>query len=99
MITCVRIEKGPGRWRAIHLLFLVLGVLLGVEQSRGAQSVTLAWNPNSETNLAGYKLFYGTASRTYSGFVSLGSATTTGTINNLQSGLTYYFAVTAYCTD
>jgi len=99
MSTEVRIENANGRRRIGPLLFLFLVAMLGAARSYGAQSVTLAWNPNSETNLAGYKLFYGTATRNYSGFINLGSGTTTGTVPNLLAGQTYYFAVTAYCTD
>ncbi|HZJ16051.1 MAG TPA: Ig-like domain-containing protein, partial [Chthoniobacteraceae bacterium] len=96
----VRFEKENGQWGKLRLLlWLFLAAVAGVLPGRAAQSVTLAWNPNSETNLAGYKLYYGTSSRNYSGYVPVGSATTTGTVPNLQDGLTYFFAVTAYCTD
>src|SRR5678815_1906487 len=96
----VRFEKENGQWGKLRLLlWLFLAAVAGVLPGRAAQSVTLAWNPNSETNLAGYKLYYGTSSRNYSGYVPVGSATTTSTVPNLQDGLTYFFAVTAYCTD
>jgi hypothetical protein len=58
-----------------------------------AADVQLAWDPNQETDLAGYKLYYGTASRTYSSVLSLGKVTT-ATVPNLGTG-TWYFAVTA----
>jgi hypothetical protein len=64
-----------------------------------AQSVTLAWNPNTETNLAGYRLYYGTASRQYAASNSVPRALTTSTVTNLTSGATYYFAVTAVSLD
>jgi hypothetical protein len=59
---------------------------------------TLTWNPNTETDLAGYKVYVGTASRTYGAPVDLGNATTFEVIN-LQRGQTYYFAITAYDTS
>jgi hypothetical protein len=64
----------------------------------------LSWSaPTTNTDgtqlkdLAGYKAYYGTASRTYSQVVDVGNVTTRQ-INNLTDGLTYYFAVTAYDT-
>src|SRR6185503_18788678 len=60
--------------------------------------VTLAWDANLETDLAGYKAYYGTSSRAYS-FVADAANVTSLTISNLQEGLTYYFAATAYNTS
>ena len=65
----------------------------------GAQSVTLAWNANTETNLAGYRLYHGTATRSYSTNVAVAHPATTVTVTNLQAGTTYFFAVTAYTTE
>jgi hypothetical protein len=62
-----------------------------------AQSVTLAWNPNSETNLAGYYVYQGTTTGQYPQRTNVGLATT-HTLTNLARGLTYYWAVTAYNT-
>ena len=58
-------------------------------------SATLAWQPSSDPTVMGYQLYYGTASRTYTGTVNVGPATT-ATVSNLTNGTTYYFAVTAY---
>jgi len=72
---------------AVLTTFLMLTALAG-------QSVTLAWNANSETNLSGYRLYYGTSSR---GYQTNGTTTnTTFTVTNLVNGTTYYFAVTAF---
>ncbi len=46
------------------------------------------------TDLAGYRVYYGTSSGNYSKMIDIGNVLTY-TINNLVSG-TYYFAVTAY---
>src|SRR6185503_1851054 len=56
---------------------------------------TLAWNANTETNIAGYKLYYGVASRTYTNVTTLGNVTT-ASVANLVEGRNYYFAITAY---
>jgi hypothetical protein len=47
------------------------------------------------TNLAGYKIYYGTASANYSQNVDVGNVTTS-TVSSLNDGLTYFFAVTSY---
>jgi hypothetical protein len=61
-----------------------------------AGTATLAWAAPAGA-VAGYRVYYGTASRVYS--QSLGNgiyvATPTLTLSNLSSGHTYYFAVTA----
>jgi hypothetical protein len=63
-----------------------------------AADVRLAWNPNSEADLAGYRIHYGTASGSYTVHVDVGNVTTT-TISGLADGVRYYFAATAYDTE
>ncbi len=60
----------------------------------GAASLTLSWNANSEPDIAGYRVHYGTAAAPYSVTADVG--TTSATINNLEKGVTYTFAVSAY---
>ena len=67
---------------------------LSISTAHSAQ-VTLAWDPNAESDLAGYKVHYGTASRSYQVHLDAG-LNTTYTVSNLQDGGAYYFAVTAY---
>jgi hypothetical protein len=61
----------------------------------GTVSCTLEWNPNSEPELAGYRLYYGTASGYYEFSIDAGNRTTC-TVTGLDPDLTYYFAATAY---
>lgn len=61
-------------------------------------SVDLAWNPNPETDIAGYHVHYGTVSGVYDSTPDVGNVTQT-TIQRLQSGTRYYFALTAYDTN
>ena len=70
---------------------LLLAVFTG--QAEGAQSVTLAWDSNPESDITGYRLYYGTTSGSYRRYVA--TSTTTATAANLIEGTTYYFAVTA----
>jgi hypothetical protein len=59
---------------------------------------TLEWAPNSEPDLAGYKLHYGLTSRSYGTTIDVGKHTTY-TLINLSVGETYYIAATAYNTS
>ena len=59
-------------------------------------TVVLVWNANTESDVAGYRVHYGTASAPYSSLVAVSSPT--ATISNLTNGYTYTFAVTAYNT-
>ena len=63
----------------------------------GAASLTLSWNANPEPDIAGYRVYYGTVAAPYSTIADVG--TTTATFDNLEFGVTYTFAVTAYTTD
>ena len=62
-----------------------------------AADLTLSWDPNSESDLAGYKLYYGTASGIYGTPITLGIETTY-TITGLPPG-TYFFALKAFNTQ
>ena len=62
-----------------------------------APTVTLVWDPNPESNIAGYRLQYGTTSRNPSTIIDVGN-TTTRTVAELAYSTTYYFTVTAYNT-
>lgn len=74
------------------LLFLLLFVFWTVVAH--ATGVILAWDPSPDTDVVGYTIYYGTASRTYTNTVTLGNVTN-GAVTGLQPGITYYFAVTA----
>lgn len=58
------------------------------------QNVNLAWSPSTDSDVVGYKVYHGTASKSYSTSLNVGSATSY-TLSGLSAG-TYYFAVTAY---
>src|SRR2546425_1167378 len=63
-----------------------------------AGQVNLAWDANTEPDLAGYKVYYGNASGIYQTPIDVDNVTTY-TVTGLQDGLTYFFAVTAYNTS
>src|SRR6185436_19025327 len=57
-------------------------------------SAILTWNANSESDLAGYNVYWGTSTGAY-GVPDHVGLSTTHTLSGLSSGQTYYFAVTA----
>ena len=79
-------------------LFTILAILAiaGIAQ---AATVQVTWNPNTEPDLAGYKIYYGTASGVYGDPIDVGNVT--GHVMEItpQHGATYYFALTAYDTS
>jgi len=58
--------------------------------------VSLAWDANTEPDLAGYRIHYGTSSGRYTLSADVVGGVNTGSIPNLQADTTYYFVVTAY---
>ena len=60
--------------------------------------VTLGWDANTESSIAGYRIYYGTASRVYSNIIDVGNQTW-GKVSGLGEGVNYYFAATAYDFD
>lgn len=76
------------------------------QKSRAATgSALLSWTANTESDLAGYKLYYGTSARTgtqapggYTSNVDVGKVTTY-TLSNLTEGQKYYFSLVAYDTS
>src|SRR5712692_2336086 len=60
-----------------------------------AAQVTLAWDPDTDPDLAGYKLYYGFSSGSYQSSVDVGNVTTY-TLSGLLEGRIYYFVVTAH---
>src|SRR5262245_61458139 len=63
-----------------------------------AQPLTVAWDANPESNIAGYKLSYGTQSGNYTTTLDLGNKTM-WKLNGLIPNQPYYFVVRAYNTD
>jgi fibronectin type 3 domain-containing protein len=94
--------------RNVISVLSVLALLAGCGGGGGGgggpsySSVTLAWDePTTNedgtplTDLAGYNVYYGTSSNTYTHIEDAGTATIYN-VTGLTVGTTYYFAVTAY---
>ena len=60
-----------------------------------ASSLKLVWNQSANTNVVGYKVYYGAASHNYTNVVLLGNVTNT-VITGIVAGIPYYFAATTF---
>ena len=58
-------------------------------------TINLVWNPNTEPDVAGYKVYYGTAPRTYGPGIDVANVTSYS-LTGLIKGQKYYIVVTAY---
>jgi hypothetical protein len=75
---------------------IILGCLNST--SRANSTINLAWNPSVDPNIAGYRVYSGTASGVYTQETDVGNVTY-ASIGNLASGENYFFVVTAYDTS
>jgi hypothetical protein len=91
----------PRKRHAVMFLFLASLVLLALFPPYLAAStlivkraLTLAWDPNTEPDLAGYTIYYGTQSGIYDFTIDVGNVTQY-TVTGLEPATQYYFSVTA----
>jgi hypothetical protein len=97
--TNVRTVKFFCLFLTLIILFTVSSIILPqFIQNAHAADVTLAWDPNSEPDIAGYKIHYGLQSNSYSNVIDVGNYTSC-VISDLEVGSTYYFSATAYDTS
>src|SRR5687768_10332653 len=82
--------------RALRCAGLCL-LFLAPASTAQAGSLTLAWDPSPEPDIAGYTLLYGPAPGSYTSQIDVAN-TTQFTITSLPDG-TYYFAVQGYTSD
>jgi hypothetical protein len=62
-----------------------------------ASSATLTWTPNTDADLAGYKIYQRTSSSTYGAPLTIVPAgTVTYVATGLSANTTYFFVITAY---
>lgn len=79
--------------RIIIVAVVAATITTGAFKTRGE---TLSWNPSSESDIAGYRVFYG-ETNTAPVVIDAGK-TTSRTFTNLVAGRTYFFFVKAYNT-
>ena len=83
---------------AVFLFITLIAATLFSTVTAFSAQVTLAWDPNTETNLRGYKLYYGFESSNYTHTIDVGNQTSYS-ISDLESNVVHYFAATAYDTS
>lgn len=77
---------------------LILMLLLFIPTLVFGIGIRVTWNANTETDLAGYKVYYGTATGVYGTPIDVGNVTTYD-IGNLKESTKYFIALTAYDTS
>ena len=85
-------------YRKLTLSFILLFSTVLFAKVGLAAQITLAWDANTESDVAGYKIYYGTSSKSYSGSVDVGNVTNYH-LTGLKGGQTYYVSITAYSTS
>jgi hypothetical protein len=84
------------RTRSVFLATIACVLLAAARASAG--QITLAWDPNTESNIAGYVVEYGPSSAPFTQRVDVGN-TTSWTLADVTSGVVYSFRVIAYNTN
>jgi len=87
----IKVQDSAGSWSIMSNL---PHVLIG----DSTYSVVLAWQASSDPIVAGYNVYYGGASGTYTNVVNAGNATMV-IISGLTYGVTNYFAATTYAAS
>ena len=76
-------------------VLVVFSLLFASTPEVCAAEVTLAWDPNPEPSVQGYRVYYGKASGFYTDTLDVGNRTDC-VIPGLEAGTTYFLACTAY---
>jgi len=82
-----------------NVFFLISIFALGRSTQFFATEIRLSWSANTDSDLAGYKVYYGKVSRNYDTVVSVGNTTAYTLSTFALSPGTFYFAATAYDTS
>ena len=87
--------KVDSRLIAGRTLVALFALLIVVSSAHAAVGVQIAWDPNPEDNIAGYRVYYGQVDSGVTNSVDVGLVTT-GAVSDLAFATAYFFYVTAY---
>ena len=79
--------------RPLPVLLAAWSLLVTTAAAQGGFSATVSWDPSTSTNVASYKIQYGTSSNNKTNIIFADAATTSLEISNFNAGTTYFFAV------
>src|SRR5437899_1524200 len=97
-LSCSTLSASRPAWRHTGVsLILVPLFLLTMVPVLHAATVTATWNDNPESDIAGYRLKYGTQTGVYTTTLDVGNVTST--VVTVSPGQTYFFVVQAYDTS
>jgi fibronectin type 3 domain-containing protein len=82
---------------ARKVLLIICGIVLFSSPALAAH-LDLAWHPNTEPDLAGYRVYYGTISGDYTDYIDVAGSTSVR-ITDLVDDTEYFVALTAYDID
>ena len=81
--------------KTVAIGFISSGLMMGAASAAlTSQTVTLNWDPSSSANVAGYRVYYGNQSLSYTNSILVGNVTSAD-ISGLVGGATYFFAAKA----
>ncbi|MFN8391821.1 MAG: fibronectin type III domain-containing protein [Bdellovibrionota bacterium] len=78
-----------------RILSLAAVGLLSLADQAAAANVSVHWNENPETDVAGYTVYYGNSASSLTSTTNAG-ASLNAVLSGLTAGQTYYFSVSAY---
>jgi hypothetical protein len=79
----------------VRFAVVAFALVAGSTATAAAAGLTIAWNPNPESDIASYEVAYGTAAGSHSQTVTVGATLSRTRLENLEAGRRYWVVVRA----